>query len=99
MKKLQFIIRYLNYLLYAKGKHSVHAPFLYVFITKVLNTKTKDDDCKHIEFLRKDLCISDKFIQITDFGAGSSINNKRKRNVKDVVKNSAKNEKFGKWGV
>ena len=95
MKKLQLIIRYLKYLLSAKGKRSAHAPFLYTFITKILNAKTENGHCKSIELLRKELCNSDKIIQITDFGAGSSINNNRKRKVKDVAKNSAKNAKFG----
>ena len=95
MKKLQLIIRYLKYLLSAKGKHSAHAPFLYAFITEILNAKTEDEHCNTIELLRKALCKSEKTIQITDFGAGSSINNNRKRKVKDVAKNSAKNAKFG----
>ena len=95
MKKLQLIIRYLKYYLSAKGKHSVHAPFLYAFITKILNAKMEDEHCKPIELLRKKLYKSEKIIQITDFGAGSSINNNRKRKVKDVAKNSAKNVKFG----
>ena len=69
MKKLQLIIRYLKYLLTAKGKHSAQAPFLYGFITKVINTKTEDENCKKIEALRKDLCNSEQTIQITDFGA------------------------------
>ena len=46
--------------------------------------------------LRKELCKSEKTIQITDFGAGSKINNSTKRKIKDVAKNSAKNSKFGK---
>ena len=43
MKKLQLIIRYLKYSLSAKGKYSVHAPFLYAFITKILNAKTEEE--------------------------------------------------------
>jgi len=95
MKKLQLIIRYLKYLLSAKGKHSAQAPFLYNFITKVINAKKEDESCNAIEQLRKELCNSEQIIQITDFGAGSSINNQRKRKVKDVARNSAKNAKFG----
>ena len=95
MKKVKFILRYFRYLLAAKGKHSAQAPFLYSFITKVLNAKKEDENCKKIETLRKELCISKQIIQITDFGAGSSINNSKKRRVKDVAQNSAKNVKFG----
>ena len=52
--------------------------FLYNFITKVLNAKKEDKNCRTIEALRKELCISKQIIQITDFGAGSSINNSKK---------------------
>ena len=95
MKKIQLIIRYLRYLLSAKGKHSAHAPFLYTFITKILNEKTENQHCKTIELLRKELCKSEKIIQITDFGAGSSINDNRERTVQDIARNSAKDAKFG----
>ena len=95
MKKIQLLLRYFNYLLAAKGKHAAHAPFLFTFITKVLNKKTEAENCSAIKQLRKELCHSEELIQITDFGAGSSINNKRHRKVKDVAKNSAKNAKFG----
>ena len=95
MKKVKFILRYFRYLFIAKGKHSAQSPFLYNFITKVLNAKKEDKNCRTIEALRKELCISKQIIQITDFGAGSSINNSKKRRVKDVARNSAKNEKFG----
>jgi predicted O-methyltransferase YrrM len=97
MKKVKFILRYLKYLLTAKGKHSAQAPFLYSFITKVINTKTEDENCKKIETLRTELCNSEQIIQITDFGAGSNINKNRNRKVKDIAKNSAKNEKFGQF--
>ena len=95
MKKLQLLFRYLNYLLAAKGKHAAQAPFLFTFITKVLNKKREDENCYTIKQLRKQLCQSEQLIKITDFGAGSSINNQRHRKVKDVAKNSAKNAKFG----
>ena len=95
MKKVKFILRYFRYLLTAKGKHFAQAPFLYSFITKVLNAKKVYENCKKIEALRKELCNSEQIIQITDFGAGSSINNSKKRSVKDVAQNSAKNAKFG----
>ena len=95
MKKVKFILRYFRYLLTAKGKHFAQAPFLYSFITTVLNAKKVDENCKKIEALRKELCNSEQIIQITDLGAGSSINHSQKRKVKDIAKNSAKNAKFG----
>jgi predicted O-methyltransferase YrrM len=96
MKAFQFIFRYIKYLFTAKTKHSAQAPFLYEFITKVLNQKSNDENCKNIEQLRKELCQSEETIKITDFGAGSHVNDNKTRKVKDVAKNSAKNAKFGK---
>jgi predicted O-methyltransferase YrrM len=96
MKALLFIARYIKYFFIAKNKHSAQAPFLYEFITKVLNNNSDDTICKGIEQLRKELSKSEKTIIITDFGAGSHVNNSKTRKVKDVAKNSAKNSKFGK---
>ncbi len=96
MKKLQLTIRYIIYLFTGKGKYSAQAPFLYEFITRVLNKKTDDAICNSIESIRKELCNSEKKLQITDFGAGSTINNSKTRKIKDIAKNSAKNPKFGK---
>lgn len=96
MKSLLFISKYIKYLFSAKSKHSAQAPFLYNFITKVLNSRSYDSNVKEIEQLRKELCSSEESIRITDFGAGSNVNNKTIRKIKDIAKNSAKNEKFGK---
>ena len=96
MKALLFIVRYIKYFFAAKNKHSAQAPFLYEFITKVLNKNSNDENCKRIEQLRIKLCQSEQTIIITDFGAGSNVNDSKIRKVKDVAKNSAKNSKFGK---
>ena len=96
MNVLLFIARYIKYFFTAKNKHSAQAPFLYEFITKVLNDNSDNSNCKNIDQLRKELCQSEQTIKITDFGAGSHINNSKTRKVKDVAKNSAKNSKFGK---
>jgi predicted O-methyltransferase YrrM len=96
MKALRFIVKYMYYFLVAKNEHAIQGPFIFEFVTNVIYGKTENENCKAIEGLRKELCKSEKTIQITDFGAGSNINNSTKRKVKDVAKNSAKNEKFGK---
>ena len=95
MKKILFIIRYIKYLFKAKNKHNAHSPFLYDFITNVLNKKSDDENCKKIEKLRRHLCKSEKKIKITDFGAGSHVNTSKNRKIKDITRNSAKNAKFG----
>ena len=96
MKLLRFIFKYFNYFLSAKNKHDAHSPFLYTFITKVLNVKSNDSNCIKIEALRGSLCKYNNKISIIDYGAGSKINKSKIRTVKDIAKNSAKNSKFGK---
>ena len=78
MKKILFIIRYIKYLFKAKNKHTAHSPFLYDFITNVLNKKSDDENCKKIEKLRRHLCKSEKKIKITDFGLSKITNNSLK---------------------
>lgn len=96
MKTLQFTFRYIKYFFTAKTKHSAQAPFLYEFITMILNKKSDDQNCKDIEQLRRGLCKSEDIIKITDYGAGSHVNDNKTRKIKDIAKNSAKNSKFGK---
>lgn len=96
MKVILFIARYIKYFCTAKTKYNAHSPFLYQFITKVLNKDTQDTNCTKIEQLRSQLYNSNIIIEITDFGAGSHINKSKKRKIKDIAKNSAKNSKFGK---
>ena len=96
IKNFLFIIKYIKYFVTAKTKHSVQAPFLYEFVTKVLNNNLDDKNCRTIEQLRKKLCQSHQTIHINDLGAGSNINSSKIREVKDIAKNSAKNSKFGK---
>ena len=81
MKALQLIFRYIKYFFTAKTKHSAQAPFLYEFITIVLNKKSDDQNCKNIEQLRMDLCKSEDTIKITDFGAGSHVNDNKTRKI------------------
>ena len=95
MKKLQFIIRYLKYFLKSKNEYLIHSPFVFDFLTKVIYQKTPASISNHIENLRKNLQKNNNYIEVTDYGAGSNINNKRKRKIKDIAKNSAKNIKYG----
>ena len=95
MRKIKTFIKYLQHQIKAKNQHSAHSPFLYNFVTQVINQKIKNKHFKSIEKVRKDLKLSDDFINITDYGAGSSINNAKRRKISDIAKYSAKNKKFG----
>jgi predicted O-methyltransferase YrrM len=93
---LKLAIKYLQYFLTASnGKgHGVHSPFVFEFITKVLNDKTQHDCYNDIEQLRQQLKRDDILLTIEDFGAGSRVHASYKRKVRDIATSSLKSEKF-----
>jgi predicted O-methyltransferase YrrM len=93
---LQLGKKYLQY--YAKasnGKgHGMHSPFVYTFIEKVLNDKTKHAAYEKIEAVRKILLQDKTEIDVEDFGAGSTVIKTKKRIVKDIAASSLKPKKY-----
>jgi hypothetical protein len=81
--RLQLAAKYLNYRLTASnGKgHGMHSPFVFDFITKVLNDKTAYPEYGKVEALRKQLLAENTDLEVEDFGAGSVIYKKKKRNI------------------
>jgi predicted O-methyltransferase YrrM len=95
MNKNRFIRDYINYYFKAKTKYSIHSPFVFEFVTKVLNQKkVKNEKIDSIEKRRKELLYSPDVINVLDFGAGSNSIQTKQRKIKDIVKNSSKNRKF-----
>ena len=95
MKALRFIARYVRYYLTSQTKYDIHSPFVFQLLTEVIQNKEEDVNCQSIEPLRKELCESEKVLNIRDRGAGSNINTSKERFVKDVAKNAAKSYKYG----
>ena len=95
MRKLNFFLRYLKYIIKSKNQYFIHSPFVFDLITNVIYKKTSDESTAEIELLRSNLHKNNHFINITDFGAGSKINKNKKRKIKDIAKNSSKNKKYG----
>lgn len=93
----QLAAKYLNYWLTASnGKgHGMHSPFVFEFITKILNDKTIYPEYEKVESLRKQLVNDNAILEVEDFGAGSSISKTNKRSVSSIAKNAAKPKKFG----
>jgi predicted O-methyltransferase YrrM len=93
----QLGFKYLRYLLSASnGKgHGIHSPFIFHFITKVLNDKKQYSEYETVEVLRKEMLKDETVLNIQDFGAGSSITKTNQRTVSSIAKNAAKPKKFG----
>ncbi len=94
---LQAAAKYFKYYVHAaSGKgHGTHSPFVYEFITKVMNDFTKHYDYEKVEGLRKQLLENKTEITIQDFGAGSAKTHSNHRSIASIAKNAAKPKKFG----
>lgn len=93
----QLAIKYFNYWITASnGKgHGMHSPFVFEFITKILNDKTVYPAYEKMEALRSRLLNDNTILEVEDFGAGSVIDKKSKRGISSIAKNAAKPKKFG----
>lgn len=92
----QLTLKYLNYFFTAlNGKgHGIHSPFVFEFITKILNDKKEYPAYERVEHLRSQLLIDDSIISVDDLGAGSSVSKTNKRKISSIAKNAAKPKKY-----
>ena len=93
----QLAFKYLRYYLTASnGKgHGMHSPFVFEFITKVLNDKTAYPGYENVEVLRDRLLKEETILTVEDFGAGSSVSKTNQRSIASIAKHAAKSKKFG----
>ncbi|MEP7375089.1 MAG: class I SAM-dependent methyltransferase [Chitinophagaceae bacterium] len=73
----------------------MHSPFVFEFITQVLNDKTSYPAYSQVESLRKQLVKDQTVLIVEDFGAGSSVDKTNQRSIASIAKNAAKPSKFG----
>jgi predicted O-methyltransferase YrrM len=93
----QLGIRYLKYYFTSdNGKgHGVHSPFVFGFITKVLNDDRHFYAYRSIENLRQMLLADTREISIEDMGAGSKGKKLYSTKIKDLARSALKPKKFG----
>lgn len=88
-----------KYMLYwwraSNGKgHGVHSPFVFNFITRVLNDKRFFYCYQTIESVRGQLKTDNTLLTIEDFGAGSRIHSHTQRSIKEIATSSLKPKKY-----
>ncbi len=90
-------VKYLHYYITASnGKgHGIHSPFLFRFITDILNDKNNYPEYEIVEQLRTELKQDKSIITVQDFGAGSVTDKSTQRSVASIANNAAKPKKFG----
>jgi predicted O-methyltransferase YrrM len=89
-------IKYFRYWLAASnGKgHGVHSPFVFEFITNILNDKREFDCFRFVEALREELKADNTEMNVPDFGAGSRMQLNNKRKISAIAKSSLKPKKY-----
>ncbi|HEV8507896.1 MAG TPA: class I SAM-dependent methyltransferase [Chitinophagaceae bacterium] len=93
----QLALKYISYYLTsASGTgRGIHSPFVFDFITKVLNDKKKYEDYNKVESLRKRSLKERTILTIEDHGAGSSSASSKERSVSSIAKHAVKSKKYG----
>ncbi|MCC6599215.1 MAG: class I SAM-dependent methyltransferase [Crocinitomicaceae bacterium] len=84
---------FVSHLLKARGKHSVHSPYVFDLLTKVLPRSIAEIGSEKIELLRKEFVLSNEMIEVVDFGAGSRMSNDRHRSLSSIAKKVAGSKK------
>jgi predicted O-methyltransferase YrrM len=95
--KFHLGLKYLSFYLTASNSkgHGIHSPFVFEFITKVLNDRTAYPEYEIVEKLRGILLQDETVLSVDDFGAGSAKDKTPTRTVAAIAANAAKPPKFG----
>jgi hypothetical protein len=93
----QLAIKYFNYWITASnGKgHGMHSPFVFEFITRVLNDKNNYPDYKKVEHLRKQLLRDSRLFVVEDFGVGGEFLKDHEKSINSKARNAANSKKYG----
>ena len=91
-QKIWHIFQYFRYKIYAKHRkgHGVHSPFVFAFITDILEEKQPYYCFEEIEKTRQLLCQNNQKIFVDDFGTGRS----NHRKISSIARKSLKSKKF-----
>jgi predicted O-methyltransferase YrrM len=94
---LQLAAKYFKYWITASnGKgHGMHSPFVFDFITKVMNDKNNYPAYQNVESLRKQLLRDSRLFIVEDFGVGGKFLKKYEKSINSIARNAAKSKKYG----
>lgn len=77
---------YCKFLFKSTNQHGVHSPFVYDFVTKCLYDQKSEPEYPFLKNYRKALLKYQNFIEVTDFGAGSSVFKNNTRQISSIAK-------------
>lgn len=90
---LHILKNYINHWFKAKGRHSIHSPFLFSLYENCISNIAKYPIDNSIEQIREKLLANDNSIAVDDLGAGSKIDNSHQRKISQIAKHSLKSKK------
>ncbi len=95
MRNLSTFFKYINYRIGANTKYAVHSPFVFAFVTEILeNHKGAFYAYDKIEPLRKQLLRDKRLLEVEDQGAGSTVFKTGTRRVCDIARYSVMRRKY-----
>lgn len=95
MSKLKFLLNYAKYRLKSDNEHDIHSPFVFELYNDVITDENPFYVYEDIESIRSKLLLTNKSIQINDYGAGSKVSSANARTIKDIAKHTLKSPKYG----
>lgn len=95
--KLQLARRYLHYFITASNGrgHGIHSPFVFDFVTNVLNDRRRFYVFDRVEAMREQLKLNHDLITVNDRGAGSRITVANNRKISSIARHSVRSAKWG----
>jgi predicted O-methyltransferase YrrM len=96
MSAIGYSFNYLKYYLTAQTKHDIHSPFVFDFVTNVINKKNHLPEFDKIENRRKELLKNDKIINVTDYGTAFKGPKTYQRKISAITYHSAKPAKYAR---
>ena len=88
MLNIRFAKDYLLHRLRGKNRHGTHSPFVYRLLDEVIYDYKRKDIYNDIESIRAQLLSDNRVITVTDLGAGSLVNNNKRKKISGIAKHA-----------
>jgi predicted O-methyltransferase YrrM len=95
----QLLVKYLDFLLRSSNSkgHGIHSPYVFDFVTKVLQDKTSYQEYEIWNAWRQSLLIDFTLLPVQEIGAGSRYGKSNIRSVSSLAKTAAKTPRTAKF--
>jgi predicted O-methyltransferase YrrM len=96
--KSQLAFKWLRYFIRASNSngHGIHSPFVYEFVSEILNDHRSYYAYEKIEEVKKKLLRDERALPVNDPGAGSIQNGASVKKISGIARNAVSTQKFGR---